>query len=259
MKRFNRIYNAETGIRSLPPEIMNIIDEYARFTFGMGIDSLPPEIINTIILGFLGEDPKYKTYLLDITDNITVNDIIGDNPTTINEMLIVAIQNDHAKAVEKLLEAGADPNYEIRIRNPGFSDDDDIMTNDYDSDDNYTTKTALMMAAENGYVEVVQELINHGADVKKIINDVWDRPYSALRYAAENHHEPVARLLLSHGASVHYSDYEGDYARDTNYRPIIHPGPLPPPGENWSDGDSGNWYDGGGGNWSDGGGGENWT
>ena len=49
------------------------------------------------------------------------------------------------------------------------------------------------------------------------MNDVWDRPYSALRYAAENDHERVARLLIEHGASVHYSDDKGDYVRDRNY------------------------------------------
>ena len=62
--------------------------------------------------------------------------------------------------------------------------------------------TALMMAAFSGNLELVQELLSHGAQVDLTIFDVRGRRVmdSALLNAVDEGHLPVARLLLQWGA-----------------------------------------------------------
>jgi ankyrin repeat protein len=58
--------------------------------------------------------------------------------------------------------------------------------------------TALMSAAFKGHLEVVKELLKHGAKVKGADKDGW----TPLKIAAKYGHMDVVEELQKHGASV---------------------------------------------------------
>ena len=60
-------------------------------------------------------------------------------------------------------------------------------------------RTPLAIAAENGYVEIVKAMIDHGADVRAQSRNAnaWGNP---LIWAAINGHDSVVRLLFASGA-----------------------------------------------------------
>ncbi|WP_341820965.1 ankyrin repeat domain-containing protein [Wolbachia endosymbiont (group A) of Myopa testacea] len=58
--------------------------------------------------------------------------------------------------------------------------------------------TLLLWAAENGYIDIVEALINKGADVNKISQG----RYTPLSLAAQYGHVGVVRILINNGASV---------------------------------------------------------
>ncbi len=58
---------------------------------------------------------------------------------------------------------------------------------------------ALISAAEDGHLDVVGLLLEHGAHVHAV-DDL------ALRFAATKGHRDVVRLLLEHGADIHAGD-----------------------------------------------------
>lgn len=89
-----------------------------------------------------------------------------------------------------------------------------------DSDVFYFTepsdKTKLKIAAKNGQVDVVRELLCRGVDVDdriiysdtaKIIIDQAD--WTALMWAANEGHDEVVRVLLDHGAAIEAKEREG--------------------------------------------------
>jgi ankyrin repeat protein len=57
-------------------------------------------------------------------------------------------------------------------------------------------RTALMVAASDGHVNIVRALVLAGAD----INAIDDDQRNAVAYAAENDHAAVVRFLKSKGA-----------------------------------------------------------
>jgi ankyrin repeat protein len=105
-------------------------------------------------------------------------------------------------------------------------------------------RTALMMAAFEGYTEVVELLLKSGAEVDHhdgagrtalmyassgpfpqtvelliqsgaVINRVdTAEGWSALMFAAAEGHQPVVEVLLHHGADIEISDRDGDAAID---------------------------------------------
>ncbi|PWU05522.1 MAG: hypothetical protein C5B51_14245 [Terriglobia bacterium] len=79
--------------------------------------------------------------------------------------------------VEKLLAAGANPNL--------------VAANG---------ESPLMAASRSGKLEIVQALLEHGADVNAKENV---RGQNALMWAVSQKHADVVRMLLEHGADVH--------------------------------------------------------
>ena len=69
-----------------------------------------------------------------------------------------------------------------------------------------TTSTALYEAANRGHTEIVQLLLQAGADPDKSNNLGW----TPLHAAVANNHRDVAKLLLENGADPHVADdYDG--------------------------------------------------
>jgi ankyrin repeat protein len=74
-------------------------------------------------------------------------------------------------------------------------------------------QTALYMASSRGYTDVVRSLIDRGADVNAECDD-WDDDgdqvrFTALLVASQNDRLDVARLLLEQGADSNYKDNFG--------------------------------------------------
>lgn len=77
--------------------------------------------------------------------------------------------------------------------------------------------TVLMMAAMNGYNEVVLELLSSGA----LVNATNKSGYTALHLAAKNGHAEVVRLLLQGGADKTMRDSSGKTAVDYAQTPFL--------------------------------------
>ena len=95
---------------------------------------------------------------------------------TINEGFLLAAERGHKKGIETLLDE-AYVNYK----------------------DPKTGNTALMLAAQNGHLKVVGDLVANGATI-----DINNNGYTALRFAAENGHADVVEYLLNAEARTRY-------------------------------------------------------
>ena len=91
--------------------------------------------------------------------------------------LLLASVNGKAAMIERLLQAGADPNAALSR----YGD------------------TALMLAARTGNRDAIKVLLDHGAQVNK--QETWGGT-SALMWAVSERHPAAVKLLLEHGADV---------------------------------------------------------
>ncbi|XP_071786421.1 uncharacterized protein [Asterias amurensis] len=66
-------------------------------------------------------------------------------------------------------------------------------------------QTALMCAAQAGKLELVQELLDRGADIKAVDEDKW----TALIFAAKDGHLDIVKGLLAKGAEIDHTDVNG--------------------------------------------------
>ena len=109
--------------------------------------------------------------------------------------LMIAAMKDRSTSAELLLEAGADVNA---------------------ASEAYGT-TVLMMAAMNGYDEVVAVLLRHSPR----LNERNKSGFSALMLAARGGHITVVQQLLNAGANKYQEDYSGRRAADHATNPNI--------------------------------------
>jgi ankyrin repeat protein len=91
--------------------------------------------------------------------------------------MLLAATNGNAAILERLIQAGADPNAPI----------------------SETGNTALMMAARTGKADAAKVLLDHGAHVNA--KETWGGT-TALMWAAAERHPGVVKLLVERGADV---------------------------------------------------------
>jgi ankyrin repeat protein len=112
---------------------------------------------------------------------------------------MIAALKDRSTSAKMLLEAGADVNAAAEA---------------------YGT-TVLMMAAMNGYDEVVAVLLQHSPR----LDERNKSGFTALMLAARNGHMTVVQQLLNAGASKYETDYAGrraaDHATDPNIKKLL--------------------------------------
>jgi ankyrin repeat protein len=104
---------------------------------------------------------------------------------SMDQELFEAAQENNLTEVSRLLRAGAD----VNAKNGAHCDD-----------------TALHKASMNGYLPVVNELLDHGADTEALARD-GETP---LHFACWGGHEAVGNELLSRGANIDAMDDSGD-------------------------------------------------
>lgn len=107
---------------------------------------------------------------------------------TLNERLAMAAKAGDAKKVEALIKAGADVNEKVNLLLPFRG----------------TYTTALIEAAREGHVDVIQVLLKNCAD----INGKDYTGHTALMWASKEH-LPVVRLLLDNHAALEIHSYCG--------------------------------------------------
>jgi ankyrin repeat protein len=110
--------------------------------------------------------------------------------------LFLASVNGNAMMIEKLLNAGADPNLPVLSHG----------------------ETALMMAARTGNVEAIQVLLDDGAEVdaKESL-----RGTTALMWAAEQEHPTAVKLLTEYGADVNARSNPATLGRSAYLAPTV--------------------------------------
>ena len=96
------------------------------------------------------------------------------NPEELGQLLFEAVKADDVPEVQRLLEAGADANFET------------------------TEGHVCILAAIKGNIEVVKLLVEHGGDIQA--QDIFG--HTPLSYAVMNDHVPVVEMLLDRGADV---------------------------------------------------------
>ncbi|EAY04032.1 hypothetical protein TVAG_055180 [Trichomonas vaginalis G3] len=97
-----------------------------------------------------------------------------------NDILLIALQYNSPSLCECALSRASYPKWQEQRR----------------------MKTPLHIAAENGYKELVELFISHGADVNSIDYD----GKTALYYAAENNHKEIIEFLITHDANINATE-----------------------------------------------------
>lgn len=69
--------------------------------------------------------------------------------------------------------------------------------------------TPVMMAAQNGNTEIIEILIEHGANVNATSNERAIKGYTALMLAAQNGHPEIANILIGNGANIDAKTHDG--------------------------------------------------
>jgi ankyrin repeat protein len=122
---------------------------------------------------------KLSVVCVVIVTAIMLVSCAGDN----TENLAQVAKRGDLKAVNSLLESGVD----------------------VDTEDSKQHATALMWAAHEGYPDVVELLIEHGAG----INKRKSTGETALWFAAQQGRLEVVKVLVQHGADVNITGWEG--------------------------------------------------
>eukprot|EP00040_Diaphanoeca_grandis_P018759 m.98701 g.98701 ORF g.98701 m.98701 type:complete len:243 (-) comp27090_c0_seq1:446-1174(-) len=113
---------------------------------------------------------------------------------TMNKQMYTAVLQQNTAALNAAIADGADIDFQHESYGPG--------------------NTALIGACFNGFVEGVQTLIEHGADLD-VVNSYHE---SGLIYTASHGTTEVAKMLLDHGADVTILADNGESAEDRAVR-----------------------------------------
>lgn len=159
---------------------------------------------------FIIEDEDIYDYYEPFFENNTILEEQlqnGLDPNSVNDhgysLLVDSTYNNNLEAVKLLLEYGADPNYEYEGFTPLIVAADEgyneilITLIEAGADVNQTGwSTPLIRAIVSGHTDIVEELIKHGADVNLMPTD----GYSPLNEAEYYGNTEIINLLIQAGA-----------------------------------------------------------
>jgi ankyrin repeat protein len=85
-----------------------------------------------------------------------------------------------------------------------------LLKGPIDIDYEWYGDTSLYIACKHGFANIVEALVNHGADINKAnISTGYHWSITPLCVAAGNGHIDIVRFLLDHGADMNIHPYEG--------------------------------------------------
>lgn len=114
-----------------------------------------------------------------------------------------------AELMPSCVTTNTDMAYELMqaVRQADLQMIEDALSNGSDVDEVINGDTPLLLAIRNGKVEVVDYLLNSGADIEKATAYYnWRTP---LMFALRNSNDDVVNLLIKSGADVNAQDKEG--------------------------------------------------
>ena len=128
-----------------------------------------------------------------LSENGAKEDRIPDREVDrLSDNLMKSIEEKDLEEVKKLIEEGADVNYSRLIV--------------------VSRETPIVLASREGYVDIVKELINNGADINGVIEVTKISP---IFIAASKGHIECVELLLNHGVDIN------DRGTQYNLTPLI--------------------------------------
>lgn len=164
----------------LPESIINIIDEYSGYKENIKTyykDNILDKMVynkNKIIEAVINNNLCFIKKCIDNKINI---DISNDRDDSI---LILAIMNEYIDMIKLII------NY----------------ISDINDNYNYDFMSPLHLACEIGNIEIVQLLLENGADI-----DVLDNYFmTPLHYASNRNHFKTIKLLIKHKAKINVFD-----------------------------------------------------
>ncbi len=110
------------------------------------------------------------------------------------DLFFEALKKGHKADIEQLIQE--DENFDVEVK---------LYSGPCRSN---TSDTPLMVAAEYGHIDIVEDLITRGADIDAKNN----HGYTALMYAAKQGHMQTVAFLINHKADLNLCDYVGDTA-----------------------------------------------
>lgn len=123
---------------------------------------------------------------IDIQQTPSLTQLQNNSVLILNDKLFEAIATDNLKAVQALIDEGADVNAKLGRDLKGFSSAD-------------TFKTSLMLASKYGNADIAKALIKAGARVNDT-DSIWSA--TALMEAAQNDHADIIEILVASGANL---------------------------------------------------------
>jgi uncharacterized protein len=161
-----------SGESRLADAAMNQDEQSVRSLLKLHADVNAPQADGTTALHWAArwDEVAMADLLIGAGANVKARNRFGVSP------LSLACTNGGAAMIEKLLEAGEDPNAVVS----GMGD------------------TALMLAARTGKPDAVKGLLDHGADANKTNAE----GQTALMWAVAEKNAAAAKVLIDHGADV---------------------------------------------------------
>ncbi len=190
-------FQTDNGYTALMEAIIKKHDDIAIKLIEAGADTdLPTNYNKFTPLGWASSQGNIVLVEKFISANTNLN-ILNDMQ---HSPLIEAIGREHQEVAIALIDAGANPNIYA------------IALDEYDEAGSYAKiYTALMLASANGYIDVVQRLLeNDGIEVNFQNSD----GYTALMWAIENNHEQIAQELIQSGADISLITKDGETVLD---------------------------------------------
>ena len=179
--------------------------EYGRISanagaaYGLGFEFNFLEM-GDFLTGFVGYDLLNDELTAKAMQKIRKENMLSSNE--LNSSLLNAVSKGNLSKVTEILEKGANPNAEFEKKyispkkHQVSLDDSTILMLGIDA-------TALMLAADEGHVDIVAYLIKRGAN----INQFDSEEKTALHYACDRNRKDIVKLLIENGADVNLGAY----------------------------------------------------
>ena len=162
---------------NLPESIINIIDEYSGHKENIKSyykDNILDKMVynkNKIINAIINNDLCFIKKCIDNKINIDFSN---------NSILILAIMNEYIDMIKLII------NY----------------ISDINDNYNYDFMSPLHLACDIGNIEIVQLLLENGADIDVLDNDFM----TPLHYASNRNHFKIIKKLIKYKAKINQSD-----------------------------------------------------